>query len=60
MIEDIQLHNQQRLSLVAIQQKIGIETVAQVVRVLVIVVVTAHDRGRGTSVWIPKRGNLPD
>ena len=60
MIEDIQLHNQQRLSLVAMQRKIGIETVAQVVRVLVIVVVTAHVRGRTTSVWIPKRGNLPD
>ena len=60
MIEDIQLHNQQRLSLVAIQRKIGIETVAQVGLVLVIVVVTVHDLEKGTSVRIPKRGNLPD
>ena len=60
MIEDIQLHNQQRLSLVAIQRKIGIETVAQVELVLVIVVVTVHDLEKGTSVRITKRGNLPD
>ena len=60
MIEDIQLHNQQRLSLVAIQRKIGIETVAQVGLVLVIVVVTVHDLEKGTSVPIPKKGNLPD
>ena len=60
MIEDIQLHNQQRLSLVAIQRKIDIETVVQAVLVLVIVVVTVHGLGRGASVWIPKRGNLPD
>jgi hypothetical protein len=56
MIEDIQLHNQQRLSLVAIQRKIGIATVAQVGLVLVIVVVTVHALEIGTSVRIPKRG----
>ena len=60
MKEDIQLHNRQHLSLVAIQQKIGIETVAQVGLVLVIVVATVHDLEKGTSVRIPKRGNLPN